>query len=40
MCVIVYLVVRGVAFLVSRLGQRWDPKPPPDALDDEWVLVA
>jgi len=40
MCVIVYLVVRGVAFLVSRLSERWGRKPPRDARDDEWVLVA
>jgi len=39
MCVIVYLVVRGVAFLVSRLSERWGRKPPCDR-DDEWVLVA
>jgi len=40
MCLIVYLVVRGVALLVSRLSDRWGRKPPRDAWDDEWILVA
>jgi hypothetical protein len=40
MCLIVYLVARGVAFLVSRLSERRGGKPPRDARDDEWVLVA
>jgi len=40
MCVIVYLVVRGIAFLVARCRERWSGDNPRDARDDEWVLVA
>ena len=40
MCLIVYLVVRGAAILVSRLTERWGRKPPPDTPDDEWILAA
>jgi hypothetical protein len=40
MCVIVYLVARGVGLLVSRLAERRGRKPGPDVRDDEWVLAA
>jgi len=40
MCLVEYVVVRGIAFLVSRLSERWRRKPPRDARDEEWVLVA
>ena len=40
MCVIVFLVARGVGLLASRIAERRGRKPPPDVRDDELVLAA
>jgi hypothetical protein len=37
---IVYLVARGIAILLSRLGERRGRKPPPDHDGDDLVLAA
>ena len=39
-CVIVFLVARGVSLLVARLAERRGRKPPPGSGDDELVLAA
>ncbi|HEX4529877.1 MAG TPA: hypothetical protein VIA11_10670 [Acidimicrobiia bacterium] len=40
MCMIVFLVARGVALLALRLAERRGRKRPPEGRDDELVLAA
>jgi hypothetical protein len=41
MCLIVFLVSRGVVYLISRRSEHRGRRPPPEAHDDdEWVLAA
>jgi hypothetical protein len=40
MCVIVFLLARGVALLASRIADRRNRKSPPESRDDGWVLAA
>ncbi|HXY94096.1 MAG TPA: hypothetical protein VEP49_16585 [Acidimicrobiia bacterium] len=41
MCILVFLALRGVALLASRLARRSRRRPPPDpGRDDELVLAA
>ena len=39
-CVIVFLLMRGVSLLVARLAERRGRKQPPSSHDDELVLAA
>jgi hypothetical protein len=39
-CIIVFLLARGVSLIASRIAKRRDRKPPPDGRDDELVLAA
>jgi hypothetical protein len=39
-CMIVFLLARGVAIFISRLSERRGRKPPPDDRGNELILAA